>query len=55
MSKKSTPGDGSHSKGTKGGGLYGGHVAVTDDAGPRRRLTRSISGLARIVVRTRRG
>lgn len=55
MSKKSSPGDGAHSKGTKGGGLYGGHVAVADAHGIHRsRLTRSLTGLGRIV-RARRG
>jgi hypothetical protein len=54
MSKKSSPGDGSHSKGTKGGSLYGGHVAVPDSGtASQSRLARSLSGLAHIV-RTRR-
>ena len=30
MSRKSSPGDGTHGKGQKGGGLYGAHFAVTD-------------------------
>lgn len=30
MSKKSSPGDGTNSKGTKGGGMYGGHFAVAE-------------------------
>ena len=46
MSKKSSPGDGTNSKGTKGGGLYGGHFAVAE-APSRPSLARSFAGLLR--------
>lgn len=49
MSKKSSPGDGSHSKGTKGGGMYGGHVAVADAQASRTRVMFSLARLARIA------
>lgn len=50
MSKKSSPGDGSHSRGTKGGAMYGGGFAVPEEQeGPKQRLARSLTGLARIV------
>jgi hypothetical protein len=46
MSKKSSPGDGTNSKGTKGGGLYGGHFAMPD-APVGMSLTRSLRTLLR--------
>ena len=49
MSTKSKPGDGSHSRGTKGGAMYGGGFAVPEEDAPKRRLVRSLTGLARIV------
>lgn len=54
MSTKSKPGDGSHSRGTKGGAMYGGGFAVPEEQEASwQPLMRSLTGLAR-VMRLRR-